>query len=324
MSHLKILLASEENMIREPLKKYFSAWGMETVECNKTPEISTLKAFSPQLVFMDKKYYGNCDFLSGSTNQQFENIKKPGIVIVVKPTDKMPLMSEVGQNSILQIPYSASTLFDTVKQALCFSQMESSFAAVSAKLDLIYDLLINNLRPSEKSWDEALVLPSESKRSLENRQSIDDKDEVISKSKALILSLLKDIKSNGEFQKYEGKLHLLEKYLSELLEHEYIHEHHDPEPVTDLLKNNPLSRKELKIFSMITKSMTTEEIADRLFISPETVKSHRRNIRKKLSLVGSKSSLGDFIHDLNDNDKNVSVEPDTVNPSKTQKVFNHC
>ena len=46
---------------------------METVECNEPPVISTVKALAPQLIFMDKKYYGNYDFLSESTDK---NLKK--------------------------------------------------------------------------------------------------------------------------------------------------------------------------------------------------------------------------------------------------------
>ena len=293
MENVKILIASDENTIREPLKRYFSAWGMETLEFNKPPEFSTVKALSPQLIFVEKKYYGKYDYMSESADQQFDKAKKPGIVIVVKLNDKMPMMSEVGQSSILQIPYSPLTLFDTVRQTLCFCHMEVALVNVLAKLDLIYDILVKELGHSEQWGNETLKLQSEEVMSLEYEQLFDNKDEIIPKSKSLILSLLKDAKNNSELFKYKGQLHLLEEYITKL-GHELKHEEHDSDSVLGLLKDHPLSRKELKVFAMITKGMTTEEIADSLFISPETVKSHRRNIRKKLSLVGNKVSLGDF------------------------------
>ncbi|MCK5189359.1 MAG: helix-turn-helix transcriptional regulator [Methylococcales bacterium] len=293
MENVKILIASDENKVREPLKKYFSAWGMVTLEFNKPPEMSTIKALSPQLIFVEKKYYGYCDYISESVDQQFDKAKNPGVVIVVKPNDKMPTMSEVGQSSILQIPYSPITLFDIVRQTLCFCHMEAALVNVSAKLDLIYDILIKELNHSEQWENEALKLQSEEVMSLEYEQILDSKDEIIPKSKSLILSLLEDVKNNSELCKYEGRLHLLKQYITRL-GHELKYEEHDSNPVLDILKDRPLSRKELKIFAMITRGMTTEEIASCLFISPETVKSHRRNIRKKLSLVGKKVSLGDF------------------------------
>ncbi len=323
MEHIKILLASEENKIREPLKQYFSAWGMETVELNKSPEISTVKALSPQLVCMDQKFYGNSDFLSESADQSFEHAQKPGIVILVKPTDKMPLMNEVGQNSILQIPCSAATLFETVRHALCFSHMESSLGSVMTKLDLIYDILIRELNHSKQWQDEIIEFQPEAVKLPETKQLVDDKDEIILKSKALILSLLKNVKNNNELSLYEGQLNLLDKYLTKL-DHDLGHEDPDPCAVTDLLKIHPLSRKELKVFAMINKNMTTEEIADKMFVSPETIKSHRRNIRKKLSLVGNKASIGDFIHHLNDTEQNASSELDSITSiSKIKRIQSH-
>lgn len=315
MEHIKILLASEENKIREPLKQYFSLWGMETVEFNHPAEILTIKALSPQLVFMDQKYFGNSDFLFESADHSFEDSPKPGIVILVKPTENMPLMSEVGQNSILQIPYTASTLFETIRHALCFSHMESSLGTVLTKLDLVYDILIRELNYSKQWQDEIMEFQPEAARLPGTKQIVDDKDEIIHKSKTLILSLLKDVKNNSELSLYEGQLNMLDKYLTKL-DRDLGHEDPAPCAVTDLLKIHPLSRKELKIFSMINKNMTTEEIADRLFVSPETVKSHRRNIRKKLSLVGNKVSLGDFIHHLNEIENNDYVETKAIFQSK--------
>jgi len=306
MEHLKILLVSEEKKVREPLKKYFSEWGMKTLEFNKPPEISTVKALDPQLVFMEKKHYGNCDFLSESASHPFEKAQKPGIVIVIKPTDKMPLINEVGENSILQIPYSQTTLFDTVREALRHSHMESSLGTVLVKLDMIYDILLKSINRSELWPNKTTTFRPDEVMTAKNEQILDNKDEIIPKSKFLVMSLLKESKNNKELSRYKKQLHLLEQYITELEQQD--HKDYDAAPVSDLLTTHPLSRKELKIFSFITRGMTTEEIADRLYISPETVKSHRRNIRKKLSLVGNKVSLADFINHLNGNDHSTPVE----------------
>ncbi len=304
MNNVKIIIASDENKLREPLKKHFSDWGMETIELTKPPEISTVKALSPQLILMEKKYYGHCDLFSKSADEQFGKITKPGIVIVVKPTEKMPLISEVGHNNILKMPYSPLSLFNTIREALCFNQLESSLGSVLAKLDMIYDVILK-----EMNHIEEIV-------STVNEPSFDMRDEILPKSKSIILSLLKEAQNNCELSPFEGQLHELEKYINELA-----HQDDDLAQVSNLLKEHPLSRKELKIFSMITNGMTTEEIAEKLFVSTETVKSHRRNIRKKLSLVGNKASLGEFVHHLSETDDKTS-DIDTslvIKPKKAEK-----
>jgi DNA-binding CsgD family transcriptional regulator len=42
---------------------------------------------------------------------------------------------------------------------------------------------------------------------------------------------------------------------------------------------------------MIRQGRTNDEIAEQLYIAPSTVKTHRRNIRKKLGLAGAKNRL---------------------------------
>jgi DNA-binding NarL/FixJ family response regulator len=58
-------------------------------------------------------------------------------------------------------------------------------------------------------------------------------------------------------------------------------------PITDKLKN--LSEREIEIIKLIANEHNTNEIADKLFLSPATVETHRHNILKKLSI---KSAVG--------------------------------
>lgn len=50
-----------------------------------------------------------------------------------------------------------------------------------------------------------------------------------------------------------------------------------------------LTKRELEILKLIASEMTNQEIADKLFISPRTVHSHRRNLMQK---VGVKNTVG--------------------------------
>ncbi len=58
------------------------------------------------------------------------------------------------------------------------------------------------------------------------------------------------------------------------------------EPLTDLSsdKLKMLSPREMEVMELISHSMTNEEIAEKLFLSPKTVKTHIRNIFAKAEI----------------------------------------
>lgn len=56
-----------------------------------------------------------------------------------------------------------------------------------------------------------------------------------------------------------------------------------------------LSPSELRIASLISDGLTTEEIADHLHISTTTVRTHRKNIRRKLNINKGPYSLKSFL-----------------------------
>ncbi len=66
--------------------------------------------------------------------------------------------------------------------------------------------------------------------------------------------------------------------------------------LTDFKKKEPghaiktiITKRELQILEYLFKELTNKEIAEKLFISPRTVDTHKRNLRKKLNV---KSSVG--------------------------------
>jgi DNA-binding CsgD family transcriptional regulator len=48
-----------------------------------------------------------------------------------------------------------------------------------------------------------------------------------------------------------------------------------------MAKMDMLSPREMEVLALISQSMTNEEIADKLFLSSKTVKTHLRNIFAK-------------------------------------------
>ena len=50
------------------------------------------------------------------------------------------------------------------------------------------------------------------------------------------------------------------------------------------VQDEPLTKREFKILSLLEQRLRNKEIADKLFISPETVKRHNINIYGKLNV----------------------------------------
>jgi DNA-binding NarL/FixJ family response regulator len=53
---------------------------------------------------------------------------------------------------------------------------------------------------------------------------------------------------------------------------------------TQSTSENVLSNKEAEVLGLISKGLTTKEIAAQLFVSSRTIETHRANILKKLEV----------------------------------------
>jgi DNA-binding NarL/FixJ family response regulator len=82
------------------------------------------------------------------------------------------------------------------------------------------------------------------------------------------------------------------KYYSESVVFELLNQN---KPVSDFVnesvddKIKDLSEREIEIITLIARELSTNEIAQKLFLSPATVETHRHNILKKLNM---KNSIG--------------------------------
>ena len=59
-----------------------------------------------------------------------------------------------------------------------------------------------------------------------------------------------------------------------------------------------LTPAEMRIATMIKKGLTSQEIADKLYVSLHTAKTHRRNIRKKFKISNSRINLTSYLQSI--------------------------
>ncbi len=121
-------------------------------------------------------------------------------------------------------------------------------------------------------------------------KNIDRKKDEVEKKMARVISsrimpVLEELKSEKIPEKSRAKLDVLDAYLIDLTlqtakGHEII---------------VSLSSTELRVAMMIKNGLSSEEIARLLYISLHTVKTHRKNIRKKLNIQNSDVNLGSYL-----------------------------
>ncbi len=112
-------------------------------------------------------------------------------------------------------------------------------------------------------------------RNIERTQK-DTEAKIENKIRAAILPIIERLQQNKEVsQTYRRDLKLLMDLVTDLTSSLAVKQE----------ISTTLTLTELRIALLIRNRLTTNEIAKHMHISPETVKSHRKNIRKKLGLI---------------------------------------
>jgi PAS domain S-box-containing protein len=121
-------------------------------------------------------------------------------------------------------------------------------------------------------------------------QNIDQRWEEMQKETARkvnskILPIIENFQKDKVLANYRTEFDMLESQLNEL----FSHSSGTPDSIF------MLTNAELRIASMIKRGLKSPEIARQLFISRNTVKTHRRNIRKKLDIHNSDINLASYL-----------------------------
>ena len=108
---------------------------------------------------------------------------------------------------------------------------------------------------------------------------------VLQKTGTIIVPIIERLQQDKRLGEYRNDFELLLRYIEDLTS----------DLAGDVKIAESLSVTELRIASMIKNGMSGEDIARHLYIAPSTVKTHRRNIRRKLNIQNSGTNLRAYL-----------------------------
>jgi DNA-binding CsgD family transcriptional regulator len=153
-------------------------------------------------------------------------------------------------------------------------------------------MIEDNLRFTEKEMITHLNELKEANTALKVLMKQVDKDKkelennILSNIKHLIFPYIEKLKNNRAMSEELAYLSIIESNLNEIIL-----------PFSFRLSSNYIgfSPKEIQIANLIKEGKQDKDISGLLNISLETVKTHRKNIRKKLGIYGKRTNLRTFL-----------------------------
>ncbi len=283
-----ILIVDDDPGVCRLLESLAAQWGMRPV-CVMEPTLEDgwVRELAPEVCLLDLQLGA----LSGLDLIPLIHAADPEcrILIVTGFAEKETAIRALrrGAFDIIEKPFDADLLFHSVMRALEAREKDRSLRR-----------LVEDLRQSEREL-------------LRQRTELQQANERLTETNEAFLSLARRLEVES---RASGSLTLdilkstVIPIIAGLLKLKSLKPHHlELEYVLRSLESvtagvggkgeqpMPLSLTELRVASLIKAGLGTEEIAEKLLITPHTVRTHRRNIRKKLKISKSSHNLRSYL-----------------------------
>ena len=211
------------------------------------------------------------------------------VIIMTGYADKDTVIKalRLGAFDFLEKPFDKEILFHTLKRALSIQKTELEFRVAYEELRSKKEELLSSetkLKEANRQLMETNNALSVLAQNIERTRK-ETEFQVSRRIRASIMPLVEKFSQSKHLDEYRVELDMLMDFMDDLLTG---------------LSSEPqiaqvLSATEFRVAALIKNGLTTDEIASHMYVSPYTVKSHRRNIRKKLNLNNSNRNLKTYL-----------------------------
>jgi DNA-binding NarL/FixJ family response regulator len=270
------------------LKEILAARGM-TAYCMSHPHlmISAMQQTFYNLVLLDSLMAEALGLKLLADIAALRSKSKIVVLIDVAHKDMVSACFRVGAFDVLEKPLTVDSLLRTIQRALDIQKIELGHEHILKEFLALQARLLRQTFPVELFHD-GLLCPNDALQGFASPMKKPEhktQKQMVGYIRSLILPLIEKWKQDQNLKNYAAQLTSLSMYLEDLISG----------VAPQLHDAAGLSASELRVASLIEHGITTEDIAQQLHIAPDTVRTHRKNIRKKLKIVGSKTSLKAYL-----------------------------
>ena len=200
--------------------------------------------------------------------------------IVTKNGEVIPVEVTVTESTGKKNGVSFAILRDIRKEKILQHEMNNSLNMLKEELQKnLFELESMNIELVQTQQAMSVLAKNiESKNvELENRMNTT----ITSK----VMPIIKELLAEKRVKRFWPEISSMAEYLNSITTKSELH----------LKIISVLTETEMKIAAMVKNKMSTKEIASVMYISLETVKAHRRNIRRKLKIHNTKHKLSEYL-----------------------------
>lgn len=284
----RLLVVDDDRNLCDALLETFDGWGIETKAMTRPGAVvSHMKKTCYNVVLLDIVMPDKSGFdLIPDIHALCPDTK---IIIMTGYADKEKAVTAIrlGVFDFLEKPINMTVLSHAVKRAMDTHIMEEVLKKTVTELEhsqgecIAYGHRLEDINEQLLETNKALSVLAEN---LERTREESEK-RIVLKIRSLIVPIVEKLQGDRNLSRYQADLNTLMGHIEDL--------------TSGLGRDTriaaTLSSTELRIASMIMNELTSQGIANQLHISLSTVKTHRRNIRRKLNIQHSGQGLKGFL-----------------------------
>jgi len=282
----RVTIVDDDQLVCEILAETLQGWGL-SAEGFTQPEaaLENIRKNKPDIVLLDVFLSDVCGL--GLIHQLGCDLK---IIIITGFADKDTAIRalKLGAFDLLEKPFQNELLSHSILKALTALANERESKRLIDDLRqsrselLAHQQKLGNLNTQLLDTNRALSIFAQNIE----REKEDIEKRIALRLRHLIIPMVMKLRNDQALQKYRAQLDMLTRQIEDLTSGFAI----------DSRVAMALSFTELKIASLVKNGLTTEEIARQLYIAESTVRTHRKNIRRKLKINNALYSLRNFLN----------------------------